>query len=558
MAVAYDREIVPGSNPGLKIKAIYVNFTDNSTAEVTISKDGMTLEPTKYTIITQKLNNDYTNNGPQVTNTFTVTNPNSFPVYEISNISAESIYYIKVRANKDLDFGDWTGDIVKTSGAAFNGTVVGNSTSAQKISASKSYLKITAPQVKNEFAIATRSFNSINLPAIASSSSQGVSYATKYYSFGTSLFMDSITTSPKQGSGIGFFTNAEGSRGYFVVIETTGLSASLDRKSIRIIKADGTKITTLKDSQQSTTSTFDGVYGGSQYNLDIRVKVYGSTVEILVYINGFKIVAVDSNNKTNYIIPPTKNVSLLATSGTAAYDYVYATDIDAKMYDSAAYQTNFYDGQFSNDTLSSTFGDIVYYGEQGQDVFETKKNAVDEFGTTVREIAKASVKFPSRPSFPIRWSTGTNRLVKILGSKINNFGGEAYVLNNTSTTIPLADESQASFYAIGNTLSPSGQLEYSTEDTDYTTKDPIVFESKWLQNEADVKSLANWIKTSVINKGKVVDIEVFGNPLLKIGDIVSIKCVAHGFSGLEKFIVVKISHSYEEGIATNITCRLIS
>lgn len=558
MASAYDKEIISGSVSGLNVKAIYVNFTDSTTAEITISKDGMTLEPTSYTIVTQKLNSNYTNNGSPVINTFNVTNQNQLPVYTISNITPDSIYFFKVRANRNSDFGNWVGDIVKTSGAAFNGAVVGNSTSAQKISPSKSYLKITAPQVKNEFAVATRSFNSINLPTVLSSSSQGVSYATKYYSFGTSLFMDSITTSPKQGSGIGFFTNSEGSRGYFVIIETTGLSTSLDRKSIRIVKADGTKLTTLKDSQQSTVSTFDGVYGGSQYNLDIRVKVYSTTVEILVYINGFKIVAVDSNNRTNYIIPPTKNVSLIATSGTAAYDYIYATDIDEKMYSSSAYQTNFYEGQFSNDTLSSTFGDIVYYGEQGQDVFETKKNAVDEFGTTVREIVKASIKFPSRPSFPIKWSTGTNRLVKILGSKINNFGGEAYVLNNTSTTVPLADESQASFYAIGNTLSPSGQLEYSTEDLDYTTKDPIVFESKWLQNEADVKSLANWIKTSVINKGKVVDIEIFGNPLLKIGDIVSIKCVSHGFSGSEKFIVVKISHSYEEGIATNITCRLIS
>jgi hypothetical protein len=558
MAGAYDRDVVSGSKVELKIGAIYVNPITQTSVEITISKDLMTVEPTSYTIVTQKLNADYTNNGQAVTNTFNVTNQNEVPKYTISGIDPSSFYSFKVKANRNSDYGDWISDIVKTANAAFNGVVVGSTTSSQKISASKSYLKITAPQVKNEFAVATKSFNAITLPAVTAASSQGVAYATSYYSFGTSLFMDSITTSPKQGSGIGFFTNEEGSRGYFVVIETTGLSASQDRKSIRILKADGTKVFTLKDSQQSTVSTFDGVYGGSQYNLDIRVKVSGLRVEILLYVNGFKIFAIDETSKSNYIIPPTKNVSLLTTSGTVAYDYVYATDIDAKLYTSDAYQTNFYEGQFSNDTLNTSFGDIIYYADQGQDVYQTKKNAVDEFGTTVREIAKASVKFPSRPSFPIRWSTGTNKLVKILGSKLNNFGGEAYVLNNTSTTIPLADESQASFYAIGNTLSPSGQLEYSTGDDDYTNKEPVVFESKWLQNEADVKSLANWIKTNVINKGRTVDMEVFGNPLLKIGDIVSIKCASHGLSGSEKFIVVKISHSYEEGIGTSITCRLIS
>jgi hypothetical protein len=442
--------------------------------------------------------------------------------------------------------------------ASFNGVVVGSLTNSQKISASKSYLKITAPEVKNEFAIATRKFDAITLPTVASTSSQGNSYETSYYSFGTSLFMDSIVTSPKQGSGIGFFTNSEGSKGYFVIIETTGLSASQDRKSIRIVKTDGTKVFKIKDSQQSTVSTFEGVYGGAQYNLDIRVKVSGRKVEIILYVNGYKILANDETLDSNYIINPTQNVSLLSTSGTTAFDYVYGTDSDSELYASSAYSNNFYEGQFSNDTLSTSFGDLLYYANQGQDVYATKKASVEEFGTTVREIVKANVKFASRPSFPIRWSTGTNRLVKILGSKLNNFGGEAYLLNNTSTTIPLSDENLASFYVIGNTLSPSGQIEYSTEDNDYTAKEPVVFESKWLQNESDVKSLASWIKSNVVNKGKIVEMSVFGNPLLSVGDIVSINYPYQGFSGTEKFIIVRISQSYNDGLETSITCRLIS
>ena len=558
MAGAYDREIVSGSTGSIQIDSIFINVETPTSVKISISKASMTDEPTQYIVTTQKLKSDLTADGSPTTQTFDVTDQDVIPEYTISSLVASTSYKFTVQAKKGTSVSNKISDTIKTTNASFNGVVVGNITKSQKISASKSYLKITAPQQKNEFAVATREFDSINIPGIAASSSQGATYTTKYYSFGTSLFMDSVVTSPKQGSGIGFFTNAEGSRGYFVIIETTGLSASQDRKSIRIVKTDGTKVFPIKDSQQSTVSTFEGVYGGSQYNLDIRVKISSRRVDMIVYINGFKIVASDETSGSNYIVPPSKNVSLLTTSGTTAFDYVYGTDIDPEMYNSTAYSTNFYEGQFSNDTISGSFGDIIYFGNQGQDVYETKKAAVEEFGTTVREIVKANVKFPSRPSFPIRWSTGTNKLVKILGSKLNNFGGEAYLLNNTSTTIPLSDESLASFYVIGNTLAPSGQIEYSTEDSDYTEKEPVVFESKWLQNEADVKKLAAWIKSNVVNKGKVVELEVFGNPLLKIGDIVSINYPYQGLAGTEKFMIVKISHSYQEGLETSITCRLIS
>lgn len=558
MAYAYDREYDNSASVALTIDSIFVNVLDLTTVEITISKASMTDQPTSYVIQRQQLSSTFSPVGSPVTTTYNVTNQNEIPEYVITGLSPSSYYTFKVKAVKNSQSGNWISDTIKTNDASFNGVVVGGLTSPQKIIPSKSYLKITAPQIKNEFAVATREFDAITLPQITGYSDRFLEYATRYYSYGTSFFMDSIITSPKQGAGIGIFTNTEGSRGYFVIVETTGLSASQDRKSIRIVKTDGKKVFPLKTSQQSTTSTFEGVYGGTQYNLDIRVKVQSARIDMIIYVNGFKITASDETNGSNYLVRPSRNISLLTTSGTTAFDYVYGTDIDEELYKSSAYATNFYEGQFSNDTLSTTFGDLIYYGEQGSDAYQNKKTAVEEFGTTVREIVKANVKFPSRPSFPIRWSTGTNKLVKILGSKINNFGGEAYILNNTSTTIPLADESLASFYVMGNTLSPSGQLEYSTEDVDYTTKEPVVFESKWLQNENDVKALATWIKGNVVNKGKVVEMSVFGNPLLSIGDIVSIKYPYQGFAGTEKFIVVKISHSYSEGLETNITCRLIS
>jgi hypothetical protein len=85
----------------------------------------------------------------------------------------------------------------------------------------------------------------------------------------------------------------------------------------------------------------------------------------------------------------------------------------------------------------------------------------------------------------------------------------------------------------------------------------VIFESRWLQNQKDVQNLANFIKTKAINKGKVIDMEVFGNPLLSIGDIVSVTYTYQGLTGDEKMIVTNISQSFEEGISTSIKCRTI-
>jgi len=556
----------------LDFDSMYVVPISTTTAEIRISKAGMTEEPTSYRVVYTRRNDNYTIDGASQTLNFTVTNTTEQPIFEINGLTAGRLYTFSVTAFKGTNSGHTISDTIRMNETKFNGKVIGGGLSSDKISSSKGFLTISGPKIKNQFAIATKSFNAITLPSSSSIPLTGYwyideyinSYSTKYYSFGTSLFLDSTINNPNQGAGIGFFTNTEGSKGYFIIIESTALSASQDRKSIRIIKTDGTKVFKLKDSQRSTTSTFEGVYGGTQYNIDIKVKVSQKRVDIQAYINGFKVTAYDetgydtTQERANYIIDPTKNVSLMCSMGTTAFDYVYGITIDDKQYANSGYQPNIYQGQFSNDLLNAAFGDLVYSGDYGSDVYQQGDKSVEEFGTTVREITKASVKFPSRPSFPVKWGTGNNRLVKLLSSKVSNFGGEAYVLNNSSTTVPLSDNNLASFYVIGNTLSPSGQLEYSTDESNtYTTKEPVIFESKWLQNLQDVKSLANWIKTNIVNKGKVVTMSVFGNPLISVGDIVKIYYDYQGFDGTEKFIVTNINHSYQEGLETNITCRLI-
>jgi hypothetical protein len=386
-----------------------------------------------------------------------------------------------------------------------------------------------------------------------------------YYSFGTSVFLDKSSKNPSQSGGLGFFINDLGARGYFVIVETLKSSATANRKSVRIIKAQPDGVKVLKDSQITLKSTLDAVYSGLAYNIDVKVKMTGQRVDIIADINGHKIRANDINSADlgkdpNWILGPTKNAGLMTLDGTAIFDYIYASTIDEDRYLASEYNTNIYQGQFSNDIISTAYGDMIYNANLAEDeISEYKvKDVVDEFGPVVREIAHIKQKLNTRPALPISWSTGSNKLVTIIGSKLSSFGAEAYILNNTSVKVPLSDRGTNTLTVIGNGIEPSGELIYSTDDTDdYSIKEPIIFDSTWIQSESDAKSLAEWIKTKVMNKGRVVNMSVFGNPLISVGDIVSISNAYQGFEGNEKLIITNVSQRFDQGLETEVTCRTL-
>lgn len=567
MALAYTSEAGGTGGPSLVSDSI-ITQTSLTSVSVEPIASTLTVTPTKYSVYWVKVLNDGSESG-NVGDHGTVES-STIPVL-ITGLTSGDTYRFKTTAYSGTASGSaMVSPNFTLSQEAVNATVISSTISTKSLTAGKSYLTLTNdnPSQKS-YSLVYRDFDAINLPTgfgVVQTNPSGVntpvtSYATVCYSFGTTFFLDSNIKNPNQGGGIGFFLSGQGSDGYYVFVESTSLSASQDNKSVRIVKVQGNKVYVLKDTQSSSANTLEGIYGGKAYSIDIKVKVSGINVEIIAYINGFKIVATDT---TNYlasiptkILGPTERVGLVCTKGTAKFDYVYGTDISAEQYADASYILNFYQGQFSNDLLNTSFGDLTYYANNSTDSYDSKKTMVDEFGTVVREIVKQKVKFQN-PAYPVKWTTGGNKLAQIIGSKISNFGGEAYVLNNASTTIPLADNNFASFYLFGNTLGQSGTLEYTTEElADYVTKEPVIFESKWLQNLSDVKSLAEWIKTKSVNRGRLVNMSVFGNPLISVGDIVTIKYTYQGFAGTEKLIVTNVTQRYNQGLETSISCRTL-
>jgi len=415
---------------------------------------------------------------------------------------------------------------------------------------SKAFLSLSnLDQDKRTFDVATKQFSSVD-------------NTKNYFAFGTRMFFDSQFESPEQAGGLAIFTDPEGKYGYYLILRSTAFAGL--KKDLMLVKqwkvGNKTGIKVLKDSQDNSFSTLAGIYAGSAYNIDVIVKKEVGKNTITVFVNGFKMIAQDvmfesGESEVNPVIP-TKNIGVHCGQGVVYFEYIYAKDISKEEYDNLSVKSGMdYVGVYSDDSLSLLNGDLIY--SAGETV-DSRKGSLIEFGSTAREIRKIKTVYSDRPAIPNYVRTGNNRYANVLAQRIQPFSFETYVLNNTSTSIPLHDGEFASFYVSGSRISKSSPIEYDTRsDTDSDNIEPLILNTNWIQSESDAKKLAEWIKSTVLNKGRIINIESFGNPLISPGDIVSINYPLQSLSGSAKYIVTKVSNRFEEGISTSVSCRAI-
>jgi len=298
----------------------------------------------------------------------------------------------------------------------------------------------------------------------------GISTSGNHYNFGTGLFFKGAKNDTKGSGGIGFFTSSNGLDGYYVKLETTSnLPESGSDRPLSIFKVKNGVITPLQDTQEKgSNKSLAYLAQGVSYRVDIRVKVQGSVVAIDVYINNFKVTAVDSSN----IVSPTSNVALFSNANSTFFDYVYSIPLNETQYKDGIIGSQ-YSGRFGSTTLDFLYGDKLSSGFENSGI---SGGSIDEFGTVARELLKVNVKYDSRPAFPIITSLGLNQFVELLGYRLNSFGAEFYVLNNAGTFVPLDDSKFASFSVIGNTLVQSGQNEYLDKTiNEFTVPEQVTF-----------------------------------------------------------------------------------
>jgi hypothetical protein len=184
----------------------------------------------------------------------------------------------------------------------------------------------------------------------------------------------------------------------------------------------------------------------------------------------------------------------------------------------------------------------------------------DEFGTIMREAAYFDIKYDKAyPALYAQLSPTFNKLrgYVVSGFQANPYGAEFLVFNATDTQLVL-DETSGNYLRIqGITFTQSGQRALSVDefyqkhsdltDTSFVNdpeiSSPLIVKSAYkdikdsrmkygrrefsvdatyLQTSDDANSMMSWIMGKVSKERLAVGINIFANPMIQLGDIVSI------------------------------------
>ena len=187
----------------------------------------------------------------------------------------------------------------------------------------------------------------------------------------------------------------------------------------------------------------------------------------------------------------------------------------------------------------------------------------------VREIFTEEVRFEN---VPIRLFEilNTNPNTAVLSYEYTPLGASFTIINNSDRYQNLngtwedkvaGAERDDTFLVFGQSIFFSP--EQTVENTDQTLIDrrgesSIEFNSEWIQTRSAAKKLADWVKQRFGKDSESYDLEVFGNPIVKVGDIVSVNYPAKGFdSSTFKAVVSRINNDWDAGLQTSLSLKRV-
>ncbi len=417
-----------------------------------------------------------------------------------------------------------------------------------------------------------------------------------FYFVGTRIKIDATSHTDKRA---GFFLNSGtlGSGYYVEIMPTSKLDAKMRQRRNELIfysmKTDGSKQmfggerVVVKDKSKdhkkgAKTYTNIGaelaVIPGQYVNIDVYVKNFGDDHDIQVWANGRLVI--DTRVPAGEWKQPLVSRSGLFVRGhsSATFEYFYGiARNDIIMTDQEVFRDKINGGY----TGAQWQRDWVYETRNARRKIRKKWTKVkvkysqrffEEFGPYVHEVREFDVKF-NTDGKPVLQSKiySSNDTQAVCTEYVHDVTGGKFLMANTSReNAVLNGEDTLTVAGSGTSINqklliygrPVVQKDMETiEKTDDASikRRGIIeteYQSKWTQNETEANRLAEWLTTHWADSDSELTIEAFGNTLFELGDVVEVQHRSVGDT--DRFFVVGMSNSFQEGINTNITLRKVT
>jgi hypothetical protein len=427
----------------------------------------------------------------------------------------------------------------------------------------------------------TQSTATINTPSTFQDSNdffwakRNTAGSNAYKMYGTKLKFLNDQSSSTQRGGLAFNLNGASEYGYYVEVCLSGTLDSAVRQTRNEVTiwsktADGMKII----SKGEATAVARGLW----YELDVYIKP-GTQDEISAWINGQRVALGTTTAATKQ---PANDIFGMYARGKSNIEFEFFYAIARPNLTEPADDFGFYDLKYGgvrgglwekeHKWRLKTRWKKIKKGKWKKETYRFNEYFFDEFGPYIHEIREYSVTFSTAPcQYSYLFSTndwysatleyaatpfGADFVVANIGRNHAIIKGEDNLLYGGAE----AGVNQV-FTVLGRTLNIEDEESIKRENKlSIRKRGPIESElsSDFIQSRAMAVDIANWMTKHWSEGVDEVDVEIFGNPLIEIGDIVDINYPERDMTpATHKYFVVKTSTSFDMGLSTSLTLRRV-
>jgi hypothetical protein len=202
-------------------------------------------------------------------------------------------------------------------------------------------------------------------------------------------------------------------------------------------------------------------------------------------------------------------------------------------------------------------------------LYKNNEKYFDEFGPYVHEIREFDVKFDPSPVLHSRPYSTNDWTAAVLEYQGNPFGAKFIMANVGRITSIVNGEDSLTFpgSSVEQILTVFGRALVIDEakskdfkhDLQVQRRGEIEAEltSPWIQSEAMADALGKWILKNMAYGNDEMEVEIFGNPLIEVTDVVDVTYPARDLTG-QKYFVTAVKNTFDAGITTTLTLRRVN
>lgn len=403
---------------------------------------------------------------------------------------------------------------------------------------------------------------------------QGSTGQTGYKMYGTRFRFEKGGGGTQRG-GLAFQINGSNMLGYYVEVRTTSSIKDQDRKnSNEVMLWARTGPTTWKLIDQGKPIA---IKSPRWYDLDVYVN-QGTQDKISVFLNGQLVVDANTTGATKQV--DSARVGMYARGQTKiTFEYFYGI---AQAVKEPLDGYGFWD--LKNGAMRGNEWELEHVWNKRSNWKKRKKKKstknkipytgylFDEFGPYVHEVREFDVKFdPSPVQYSYLYSTNVWEAATV--QYVSDAFGAQFVIANVARENAIL-QGDDSLLFLGNdpvhqVCMVLGRDLISEDDAEITYKndnailidDEVVIEltSDWLQTKEMADAVALWMSKHWSKGVDHLSVEVFGNPLIEVGDIVDIDWPLKNFStATHKYFVLSVDTQFEGGVKTSLNLRRVN